>query len=266
MAMLYSNGRYKLLALPSNTAVLKTLERGEVSQAIVALENVCGGGVTEVEDRLIDDAKNGRHFKVTAELLLPIKHLLLAKKGAKLSGIKKIYSHPQAIAQCGLFVFQNGIKTIEMDSTAKAAEMVAKSHDLTIGAIASSDAAKKYKLEVIVENIGDRKNNMTKFIVLGGPSPLPTGEDKTTIFFTLKNISGTLCEVLEVFRDKEINLSKISSRPLNDDARPWEYIFWIDIDGHAEEEPLISTIELLGGCTENYWVIGSYPKANLVGG
>ncbi len=262
-ANIWSNSQYRLEVFPSNTAVLKALQDNKVDQAIVAIENVRGGEVTETIDRLIEDAKNGSHLEITAELLLPIRHMLLGKNGTNLNGIKKVFSHQQAIVQCNLFISQYNFEVVETDSTAKAAEMVAKSDGLTFGAIASLEAAEKYKLQVLACDIGDRKDNMTRFIVLGGSSPLPTGSDKTTIFFTLKNKPGALYKVLEVFYHKKINLSKISSRPLNDDGKPWEYIFLVDVDGHRTEESLQSAIRILNKRSESYWILGSEPKANL---
>ena len=264
-ANIWSDNRYELISFPSNTAVLKALENGQVDQVIVAIENVSGGGVIEVEDRLIEDAKNGRHFQITSELLLPIRHMLLAKKGAKVSKIKRVYSHSQAFAQCGLFIFEYNLEIIEVSSTAKAAEMIAESSDLSIGAIASIDAAEKYGLEVISENIGDRKDNATKFIVLGGLLSLPSGNDKTTIFLALRNNPGALHGALGGFHGRNINLSKISSRPLNDNGKPWEYIFLIDIDGHSSEEPLKGALGALKDFSERFWIIGSYPTT-LIGG
>lgn len=261
-AEIWSKGQYELEALWSITAVLQALQDGKVARAMVPVENMLGGEVGETVDHLIVNTKSNGNLKITGELLLPIKHMLLSKGKVELEKIKQVVSHPQALAQCHIFLHQHKFELVETASTARAAEIIATSQDPEIATIASLKAAKEYQLEVIVSDIGDNKDNVTRFIFLGGPTPLPSGNDKTTIFFITEDEAGALYKALGVFYYGNVNLSKISSRPSK--KKLGEYIFWVDAEGHEmdKDRVLKNTItDLKTRFSKELWVAGSYPEA-----
>lgn len=263
-AEIWSKGQYELEALWSITAVLQALQDGKVARAMVPVENMLGGEVGETVDHLIANTKSNGNLKITGELLLPIKHMLLGKGKVELEKIKQVVSHPQALAQCHIFLHQHKFELVETASTARAAEIIATSQDPKIATIASLKAAKEYQLEVIVSDIGDNKDNVTRFIFLGGPTPLPSGDDKTTIFFITEDEAGALYKALGVFYYGNVNLSKISSRPSK--KKLGEYIFWVDAEGHEmdKDRVLKNTItDLKTRFSKELWVAGSYPEAQL---
>ena len=195
-------------------------------------------------------------LKICAEVMLEVSHNLLSKSGDK-SSVKKIFSHPQALAQCRGWLEANmtGVPVLAAVSTAKAAEIV--SGDVDSAAIASELAAKLYDLKFIRRHIEDKKNNFTRFLVISKEAPTKTGSDKTSIMFSLKNRPGALYDVLYPFKESKINLSKIESRPSK--RRAWEYIFFVDMDGHIEEEKVRSAIERVKEHCLYLTHLGSYP-------
>ncbi len=255
------NGSYELVAFRPITAVLEALKSRTIDRAIVPLENLLEDAVSETVDFLVSNAGT-MPLCITGELLLPIQQMLLGKIGADLALIKKVASHSQGLRQCKRLIDEYGWGTIETVSTALAAKAVAESEDLTLGAIASAQAAKIYGLQVLSENIGDSADNITRFVILGGPKPSPTSDDKTTIFFITKDQPGALYQALGVFFYQGVNLSKIASRTTK--ISMGEYFFWIDAHGHQKDPALRIAIEQLEKrFAKKVIVVGSYPKARI---
>ncbi|HLB01933.1 MAG TPA: prephenate dehydratase domain-containing protein, partial [Nitrospiria bacterium] len=183
---------------------------------------------------------------------------LLSRTG-RLDDIKKIYSHPHAIAQCKTWLDNNlaGIPLLETYSTAKAAELCME--DPSIGAIASEAAAKIYGLNVVTRRIEDNINNFTRFLVIAQKSPPCTGRDKTSVMFSIKDRVGGLHDMLRPFSVHAINLTKIESRPSKKKA--WEYIFYVDLEGHQEDAKVRTALEELRPQCLFLKVLGSYPAS-----
>ncbi len=252
-ALRYLGRSTELIPETSISKVFDAVEHNHAACGVVPIENSTEGVVGATLDRFLDSS-----LKITSETTLPISHHLLSRSG-NLRTLRRIYSHPQAIAQCRNWLDQNlpHIPVIETDSTAKAAEKAAA--DSQAAGIAGEHAAEIYGLKILKRHIEDNPNNMTRFLVIGKKSPSRTGQDKTSVLFSVKDQVGVLYQMLEPFYQKKINLTKIESRPLKKKA--WEYIFFIDMDGHFEDKKIREAIHALEKKCLFLKVLGSYPKA-----
>ena len=227
------------------------VEQGRASFGVVPIENSTEGVVAHTLDRLVESK-----LSICAEIFLDIHHCLLSRSGRG-DDIRRVVSHPQALAQCRRWLeghFQNAAVE-EVASTAQAAAMAAA--DPALAAISSSLAKEVYKLEVVAENIEDHSNNITRFIVIGRKEPKPSKKDKTSLVFSVKDEPGILHRMLQPLAKSRINLTKIESRPLKD--KPWEYMFFIDFKGNKEETRVKRAIRDLEKNCLFMKVLGSYP-------
>jgi len=232
--------------------VFEAVERREVDCGVVPVENSTEGSVNRTLDLFIDS-----ELKICGEIMIRISHSLLSQN-RKREAIHKIYSHPQALEQCRKWLRENFpcIDVVETSSTAKAAQMA--SEDPESAAIASSLAAHFYRLEVIEWRIEDYLHNYTRFWILGQQIAGRTGNDKTSIFFSIPHIPGSLHDVLKLFSNKSINLTKIESRPVKN--KPWEYIFFLDFEGHVMDALIQETLDQMKETLIFMKVLGSYPR------
>lgn len=232
-------------------AVFDAVDGGKADYGLVPIENSTEGVVNYTLDMFID-----YDLKIAAEVLLEISQNLLSRSGDKAS-VKKIYSHPQPTAQCRNWLESNmpGVPIFEAASTAKAAE--AASRDEDAAAIASEMAARLYDLQFIERHIEDNKDNYTRFLVITRAYPAKTGRDKTSIMFSIKDRPGALYDILRPFRKAKINLTKIESRPSK--RRAWEYIFFVDMEGHIEDKKVRKAINEIGDSCLFLKHLGSYP-------
>ena len=233
--------------------VFQAVESDLSDYGVVPIENSTEGVVGATLDVFQDSS-----LKIIGELVLPVSHHLLSQ-AVGLKAIQRIYSHPQAVAQCRNWLDQNlpNIPVVEVESTAKAAERAAE--DPGSAAIAGEQAVELYRLKNLKKHIEDNPNNRTRFLILGKKNPEPSGRDKTSILFSVKDEVGVLYKMLEPFSRERINLTKIESRPLKKKA--WEYIFFLDVDGHFQEKKMRKAIRLLDQRCVFLKVLGSYPKA-----
>lgn len=234
-------------------AVFDTVQRGRADYGVVPIESTAEGAVSHTLDMFI-----GSELKVCAEVLLEVSASLMTKSG-NLEGIDKVCSHPHALAQCGRWLKDHlhDAVTVEVSSTATAALMA--SEDPSTAAIAGEVAATLYGLKIVETNIQDNPQNLTRFLVIGKKESEPTGSDKTSLVLAIKDSPGALAKVLEPFSKRGVNLTKIESRPLR--GKAWEYVFFIDMDGHINEDPIGQAIDELGPNCSLIKVLGSYPKA-----
>jgi chorismate mutase/prephenate dehydratase len=235
--------------------VFEAVERGKASYGVVPIENSSEGSVNQTLDMLIES-----EVMICGEVMLQVSHNLLSQSG-KSEDIRKIYSHPSALEQCRKWLRENftHVEVVETASTAKAAQMVAE--DSKAAAIASSLAAHLYKLKVVESRIEDYINNCTRFLVLSLQSNKRTGRDKTSILFSISHVPGSLYQALKPFAEKEINLTKIESRPMK--GKPWEYIFFVDIEGHATDAPIREAMAEVKRTALFFKLLGSYPQRPL---
>lgn len=239
------------IPLANITDVFREVKQGRVNYGVVPIENSTEGVVTHTLDMLV-----GADIKICAEVSLEI-HLNLLSRSGRLQHIRRIISHPQAVAQCRSWLASHcrHIEVDEVASTAQAAKMATQNR--SIAAIASVLAKEFYDLKVVQGNIEDHANNMTRFLVIGDQEPQPSGADKTSIVFSIKHEVGVLHRMLESFARNRINLTKIESRPLKD--KPWEYLFFIDFEGHRKESRVQKAIKNIEKRSRFFKVLGSYP-------
>ncbi|MCX5720254.1 MAG: prephenate dehydratase [Nitrospirae bacterium] len=231
--------------------VFDAVEAGKAGFGVVPVENSNEGVVSYTLDMFMD-----YDLKVSAEVMLEISHNLLSKSGDK-AKIKKIYSNPQAAAQCRRWLELNlpGVSILESTSTAKAAELA--SVDDEAAAIASELAAKIYDLRFFEKNIEDIKHNYTRFLVISKEFPPKTGRDKTSIMFSIKDRPGALYDILSPFKRAKINLTKIESRPSK--RKAWEYIFFVDMEGHIDDKKVRKAVDTMKENCLYVKILGSYP-------
>ncbi|MBI3072918.1 MAG: prephenate dehydratase [Deltaproteobacteria bacterium] len=233
--------------------VFEEVARERADFGVVPIENSTEGVVSHTLDTFVDS-----DLVITAEVLLAVSHHLLTKTGT-LSSVRKVFSHPQALAQCRRWLDRNlpGVPLIDVASTALAAELA--SRDLDSGAVAGELAAQLYDLRIVENRIEDSPQNFTRFLVVGREATPRTGSDKTSLMFSVKDSPGILYRALKPFHDNAVNLTKIESRPSK--KRAWEYIFFIDLDGHGDDAAVADAISTLRASCQMLRVLGSYPKA-----
>ena len=233
--------------------VFDEVERRRVEYGVVPVENSTEGAVNVTLDRLIDS-----DAVICGELSLAISQHLLS--GARdLGAVKRVVSHPQGLAQCRRWLAEHlpDAATEESTSTAAAAEMAAA--DATVAAIASELAAQLYAVPILRPRIEDNPNNFTRFLIIGRQPAKPSGQDKTSILFAMRNEPGSLYRILEPLARTGINLTKIESRPAK--RRPWEYVMFVDFEGHRETPAVTSALAELEERTLFLRILGSYPAA-----
>lgn len=239
------------MPVESIKGVFETVDTGKAEFGVVPIENSSEGFVSYTLDMFID-----YDLTISAEVMLEVSHNLLSVSGDR-ARIKKIYSHPQAAAQCRGWLEKNmpAIPLLESTSTAKAAELA--SSDADAAAIASELAAKIYDLRFVQRHMEDNRKNFTRFLVISREFPRKTGNDKTSIMFSVKDKPGALYSVLLPFKQAKINLTKIESRPSR--RKAWEYIFFVDMEGHIEERKLKKAIGEVSKECLFLKILGSYP-------
>ncbi len=237
------------------TDVFEEVERKRIDYGVVPIENSVEGTVALTLDGLCE-----YRIKVCGEIYLPISHDLISQSGRR-EDIRRILSHPHALAQCRVWLQKNfpGVPTEEVVSTAQAARWA--SVDPAVAAVASPLAARTYNLQVIEKRIEDFAGNTTRFLILGHKCPRPSGNDKTSLLLSLEDRPGSLFRLLEPLANRGINLTKIQSRPVKDE--PWRYLFYVDIAGHIEDNEVKAGVDSIReGCTFLEW-LGSYPMGEL---
>jgi chorismate mutase/prephenate dehydratase len=234
--------------------VFKAVEQGEVQSGVVPVENSLEGSISRTYDLFLDSS-----LKVSGEIELRVSHCLIAGKDTRLDLIKRIYSHPQALGQCQAFLKHLDCELIPTYDTAGSVKMIKEQGITDGGAIASARAAEIYGMKVIAREIEDNPNNFTRFFILSQQDSPPSGNDKTSIVFSVKHKPGALYEFLKEFAARNISLTKIESRPTR--QKPWEYNFYLDFEGHREDKAPREALENVEGISLFVKVLGSYPRA-----
>ena len=240
--------------LPSFADIFTEVERNRIDYGVVPVESSVGGSVGEILDRFVVS-----ELKVVNEVLLHISQNLLSR--VPLEKIEKVYSKDNALLQCRNWLRANlpRAELVEMSSTAEAAKRASKEENCA--AIASRMAAETYNLDIIAARIEDEPHNYTRFFVLGRQMVKPTGNDKTAVIISVKDRPGALYKLLLPFADAGINLTRIESRPSR--RKAWEYVFFVDMLGHAEDEDVKKVLEEVAERTAEIKILGSFPRAEL---
>lgn len=234
--------------------VFAAVERGDADHGVVPVENTTEGVVTATLDALLESP-----VTICGERLLRIAHHLLSR-APDLAAVRRVASHPQPLAQCRVWLDRHlpNAERIETASTSAAASLAAE--DPETAAIASELVGELRGLPALARAIEDRRDNTTRFLVLGGDAPEPSGSDLTSVAFTVrKSQSGALHQLLAPFAAHGVNLTSIQARPLK--GAPWEYVFFLDLEGHAREERVQDALVEAGRVANSYRVLGSFPRA-----
>ena len=233
--------------------VFREVESGHAQYAVVPVENSTEGAVGRTMDLLL-----GTQLKICGEVVVRIHQNLLSNE-TDLSKITRVYSHAQSLAQCHEWLNRMlpGAQRISVGSNAQAAQMV--SEEVGVAAIAGEAAAARYNLPRLAENIEDEPNNTTRFLVLGKHDAGPSGRDKTSLIMSAPNRTGALHELLLPLSSAGVSMCRLESRPARNAL--WEYVFYVDIEGHRDEAPIKAALEELGQRSAYLKTLGSYPVA-----
>ena len=246
-------GDVETLPCEAFDVVFDSVVSGACDAGLVPIENSLAGSIHQNYDLLL------RHdLHITGEYLLRVQHCLIALPDVKKEQIKKVVSHPQALEQCAAYLRGLGVKIESGYDTAGSVKLLKESGARDTAAIASRRAAEIYEMQILEEGIEDNAENFTRFLVISKTLVRPAREAKTSIVFTLKNQPGALFKALSVFALRDIDLTKIESRPLQ--GRPWEYLFYIDFLGATHEETTRKALDHLGEYALMLRVLGSYPR------
>lgn len=236
---------------------LEAVQRGDVERAVLPIENSTAGSVHEVYDLLFQ-----LNLSIVGEEVVVVKHCLLGRPGASLDGLTRVHSHPQALAQCSEFFAEHpAVEAVGAANTALAARRVGAEDDLTQGAIASEEAGDRFGLVVLVRDIANQTVNLTRFVVVAA-TPVdcdPAADAKVALVFGTRHERGALVRCLNVLADEGISLTKLESRPRPGMA--WEYVFYVDVEGHLTEPRMQAAMTRLTGATQFLRLLGCFPRA-----
>lgn len=234
--------------------VFESVKKQEAEAGVVPVENSIEGSVNQNYDLFFT-----YDLKVCGEVIVKVAHCLIANPGTSLDAVKAVYSHPQALAQCRSFLERLNCELIPTYDTAGSVKLIKEKKLTNAAAIASEKAAELYGMKILARDIADNPENYTRFFVLSTQDSAPTGKDKTSIIFSAKHEPGSLYHALGEFAKRNINLTKIESRPTK--KTPWEYNFYLDFEGHRTEPRCAEALKALEKYAIFVRILGSYPKA-----
>ncbi len=238
---------------PTLGDLFEVMQSRKVKYAMIPVENALAGAVNQAYELLMDS-----DLRIQAEVILHVHHAIMAPQGVKLEDIKRVRSHPQALAQCEKFLKRYKIDAVPWYDTAGSAhDLSVETSDGQTGAIASELAASLYNLEPLAKQIEDVPFNYTRFFLLADDDPTPGEFNKTSLVFATRNRPAALYECLGEFAQRGINLTKIESRPRRN--RPWEPIFFLDIEGHWQDQNVQEALARLLQRASFVKMLGSYP-------
>ncbi len=262
-AVIDAFGDVPRVSLGSFREVFETVAGGDVTAGVVPIENVINGSVRENYDLLLE-----HELSIRGEVVVPVRLCLAALPGQHLDDIERVYSHIQALGQAEGFLRRRPWQLLTTYNTAGAGKSIADRGERGAAALLSPRAAAMFGLEILADDIGDAPDNRTRFIVIGsaaaGDAAVPsnfTGDEawRTTLAFGVRNEPGSLLRALEAVAARDVNLSRLESRPSR--LRAWEYVFWTDVDGAAGAPDVAAALEDLAAVTSFVRVLGSYLRA-----
>lgn len=233
--------------------VFESVKNGAVPHGVVPIENSIEGSVNQNYDLFL-----AYDLKVCGEVAIKLAHVLIANPNIELEDVKIVYSHPQALAQCRSYLEKHKWEINPAYDTAGSVKIIKEKNLTNAAAIASEKAADLYGMKILARNIADNPSNYTRFLVLGTEDAAPTGDDKTSIIFSAKHAPGTLYHAIGEFATRNINLTRIESRPTKTTA--WQYNFYLDFEGHRTEKRCAEALEALGKYAIFVKILGSYPR------
>lgn len=256
-ALIHGGADAELVAVPGIPALVSAVETGLADVAVLPIENSIEGPISTTLDLLIHETG----LLIRAEVVVPIRHVMVTVPGATLDGIQTVISHPQGLAQCRRFLerFLPHAEQVAWLSTAGAVREVVEGDDLTRAAIGPERSHELYGGHILARDIQDIRGNLTRFVVLAAEDASPTGNDKTSIAFTVKeNVPGILFKVFQPFADRDIQLTKIESRPIK--GRLGLYVFLVDFEGHKLDPEIAQVLGEVRELVKDLKVFGSYPR------
>ena len=230
------------------------VSQDKIDFGVVPVENSQAGSINDTYDLLLAYPLN-----IFAEVILKVSHCLMALPRQKLADIATIYSHPQALAQCDEFLSKLKVEIVPSYDTAGSAKMIKEKKLTNCAAIASKRAADIYGLQILAPEIETSANNYTKFVAVSKQKANPAQRDKTSLVFSAEHKPGSLYRILGIFATRNINLTKLESRPSR--IKPWEYVFYADFEGHLDGEVYQEAMRELQRETTFIKILGSYPQA-----
>ena len=244
------------LACPSVDDAFRRAESGNAQFTVVPAENSTEGAVGRTLDLLITTP-----LRICGEVELRVQQNLLCRSD-DISSIKRIYSHAQSLAQCNGWLSQHLPRADRIPVTSNAEAAKRASEEAGAGAVAGEAAAERYGLKMLAKGIEDDPNNTTRFLVLGNLDPAPTGKDRTSLVMSAENKPGAVHALLTPLAQYRVSMTRIESRPARTRSSLWEYLFFIDVEGHQKDEPVAKAIADLKRLSPYLKVLGSYPAAN----
>ncbi len=233
--------------------VFESVKSNEVPVGVVPIENSIEGSVNQNYDLFL-----AYDLKVCGEVAVKLAHVLIANPETKLEDIETVYSHPQALAQCRNYLEKQKWEIIPAYDTAGSVKIIKEKKLFNAAAIASEKAADLYGMKILARDIADNPSNYTRFLVLSHEDAPPTGDDKTSIIFSGKHAPGVLYHALGEFASRNINLTRIESRPTKTTA--WQYNFYLDFEGHRTEKRCAEALQALEKYATFVKILGSYPR------
>ena len=235
--------------------VTSAVAGGETDAGLLPIENSQAGSINEVYDLL-----RTSHLYVTGEICRPVNHCLLCLPGQSLGQIKRVLSHPQALAQSDAYLRALGVEIVAAYDTAGSAKLIREENMYGVAAVASARAAELYQLEILASGIQTIKDNFTRFIVVNRqPGKAPAGQAKTMLMLATAHQPGALYRALGEFASRNINMLKLESRPSRE--KPWEYIFYLDIEGSPQQQPVAHALAALEDKTAFLQILGAFPRS-----
>jgi chorismate mutase / prephenate dehydratase len=252
-AIRHFGGSIEMRSCTTIDEVFKQVETAATGYGVVPVENSTEGAIGRALDLLL-----ATPAKVCGEIMLPVRQCLMSRAKSQKS-IKKIYSHSQSLAQCQHWLSRHmpGVERIAVVSNAEAARMAAR--DARSGAIASRTAAELYKLNLLARNIQDESRNITRFFVLSRESVAPSGNDKTSLIMSTRNVPGAMQDLLSPLAKNGVSMTRLESRPAR--TGRWEYMFYVDIEGHAQDPRVAKALALVTRKAAFLKNLGSYPAS-----
>jgi len=233
--------------------VFESVKNCEVPNGVVPVENSIEGSVNQNYDHFIV-----YDLKVCGEIAVKLAHVLITNVQTEFENIKSVYSHPQAIGQCRRYLEKHNWETVPTYDTAGSVKIIKEKQLFEAAAIASEKAANYYNMKIVARDIADNSSNYTRFLVLSHEDAAPTGDDKTSVIFSTKHAPGSLYNALGEFSTRNINLTRIESRPTKTAA--WHYNFYLDFEGHRTEKRCAEALQALEEYATFVKILGSYPR------
>ena len=252
----YPDPNYSFIPFRSFRELFDGVENSVVDLAVVPIENSTEGSVNETYDLLVE-----KPLYAIGEIYQKIHHCLIIDKNSSPDEISVVYSHPQALAQCRKYIQKKHLESIPMYDTAGSVKFIKETHNTSAAAIASKHAAQIYDMKVVEEDIEDNSNNFTRFLIISKSYDMKADDNKISVIFSIPHAPGSLYSILQEFALRNINLTRIESRPTKN--IPWEYYFFVDLEGNVNDDKISASLLSVKSATIFFKLLGSYKKDEM---